>query len=552
MRPRRPLVVVIALLLAAAGGVLYATRLYEAPIYLAYDEIRFALQAHAIAMTGHDINGQFMPLFFGEAGFSAGRDPMSIYLTALVLRVLPLSESAIRLPSAIVGVFDVVLMFFLARRIFKRTMLAVVAAVLLALTPAHFIYSRFALDVQYPLPFLMGWLLCLAIYVEEQRPRTLFAGMVCLGLGVYSYLAFLVMTPVYVLLTGFVLLRQRSQTRAYLTAGVGFALPLLPLIIWHLGHPARYSELVGAYRLYDTHLNPLQGLKDLSSYFSFGVRSDVYWNFFNPSFLFFSGDSSLMNSTRMVGVFLLPVAVLLPLGVYRIFNGRRTAFNLILLWGFVSAPVAAVLLAEVAIRRALVMLPFAILIATFGADLLMSSPARVWRTAGLVLLLLVPFQFRRFYVDYVGDYRARSSPWFGGHPDDRMSSEKRTRPSSIVADVVDVEAPELERNEQEPVLARLRARAGDDIRRSAPNVAMRIAKGSITSARRMATSASSTAATGAEANPPEQNKMEHHSASVENPIDAKMTARPRVTRTRRPCASNSSDWNHPRRTGSSG
>jgi 4-amino-4-deoxy-L-arabinose transferase-like glycosyltransferase len=411
---RRRLLVGLATVAIAAVTALYATRLQDGPVYLAHDEIKFALQAHAIATTGRDINGIVMPLFFGEAGFSAGRDPVSIYLTALFLKFLPFSEWSVRLPSALVGVLDAVLMFVLARRIFKRLFFAVAASVLLALTPAHFIYSRFALDVQYPLPFLMVWLLGLFAYLERHRPRTLFAGMLALGLGAYTYLAFLVMTPVYVVLTAFTLRRERSP-RPYAVAAAGFALAVLPLALWQILHPTRYADLVGAYRLGDAGLSPLHGIRGLLSAVSLGARADVFWNFFNPSFLFFSGDSSVANSTRLVGVFLLPVAILLPCGIYQILAVRRTPFNMLLVWGLVTAPFAAALLAEIAIRRALVMLPFAILIATFGLELLLSAPPRVWRVVAIALLVLTPMQFLHFYTDYFGDYRSRSSSWLGGN-----------------------------------------------------------------------------------------------------------------------------------------
>jgi 4-amino-4-deoxy-L-arabinose transferase-like glycosyltransferase len=412
---RRLLAGLAAALIAVATGWLYATRLYDGPIYLAHDEIKFALQAHAIATTGRDVNGIFMPLFFGEAGFSAGRDPVSIYLTALFLKFLPFSESSIRLPSAVVGVLDVVLMFLLAWRIFNRLLLAAVAAVLLALTPAHFIYSRFALDVQYPLPFLMVWLLCLAAYLERRRLRTLFAGMLALGLGAYSYLAFLVMTPVYVLLTAVTLRRERSARAAGGGAARGSG-ALLPLVVWQVRQPTRYADLVGAYGLYDRDLNPLSGEHGLFGAFSLSARMDVFWNFFNPSFLFFSGDSSVANSTRLVGIFLLPVAILLPFGIYQMLAVRRTPFNTLLLWGFVTAPFAAALLAEIAIRRAMVMLPFAVLIATFGLQFLLSVPAtNMRRIAAAALLVLIPFEFARFHADYFGDYRVRSSSWLGGN-----------------------------------------------------------------------------------------------------------------------------------------
>jgi 4-amino-4-deoxy-L-arabinose transferase-like glycosyltransferase len=411
---RRLLAVLAATALAAAVAALYATRLNDSPVYLAHDEIKFALQAHAIATTGRDINGVATPLFFVEEGFSAGRDPISIYLTALFLRVLPFSEASIRLPSALVGVVDSVLMFVLAYRIFNRLSLAVVASCLLALTPAHFMYSRFALDVHYPLPFLMLWLLGLAAYLERHRLRALFAGTVAMGLGAYTYLAFLVMMPVYALLTAYALRRERSW-RPYAVAAAGLALALLPLLVWHGRHPTRVADLLGAYRLSGSDAGALPGAAGLSMAFSVASRMDVYWNFFNPSFLFLSGDSSVANSTRLVGVFLLPVAILLPCGAYQILTARKTTFNLLLLWGLLTAPLAAALLAEIATRRALVMVPFAVLVATFGLEWLLSAPRKIHRLAGVLALALVPVQFAYFYADYVGDYRLRSGSWLGGN-----------------------------------------------------------------------------------------------------------------------------------------
>ena len=114
-------------------------------------------------------------------------------------------------------------------------------------------------------------------------------------------------------------------------------------------------------------------------------------------------------------MFLLPIALLLPLGAYHILTKRKTPFGLLVLWGFASSPLAAVLVAEVAIRRALVMLPFAVLIATSGVEALLLAPARRWRMVAACLLLACAWQFRRFHTDYFGDYRDRSGVWFGGN-----------------------------------------------------------------------------------------------------------------------------------------
>ena len=93
---------------------------------------------------------------------------------------------------------------------------------------------------------------------------------------------------------------------------------------------------------------------------------DTCYNFFNPSFLFFSGDTSYINATRQAGVFPYALAVLLPVGLYAVLSARRMRMAETLLLGFFLAPIAAVLVAEVKINRALVVMPFGALIAVAG------------------------------------------------------------------------------------------------------------------------------------------------------------------------------------------
>ena len=171
-----------------------------------------------IQMRGEERSGWFMPVIF--------------YSIAAVLKVLPLSETSARLPSVLIGVTDIILIFFIARRMFTRRWLPLVAAGMLALTPAHFILSRYALDYLYPLPFALGWLLCLLTFLESGRPRTLFAATLLLGIGFYSYIAAVLMAPIYLLFTGALLFNGRKPARDYLFAAAGFALPLLMLVPW--------------------------------------------------------------------------------------------------------------------------------------------------------------------------------------------------------------------------------------------------------------------------------------------------------------------------------
>ena len=140
--------------------------------------------------------------------------------------------------------------------------------------------------------------------------------------------------------------------------------------------------------------------------------SGVYFDYFNPSFLFLSGGSSVLDTTGRVGFLLLPMAILVPAGIrWIVTRGDRHAK--LLLIAFFTAPLAAVIVAEpYASRRTLFMLPFAGLIATYGVKAFFESPARWVRACGTLLVVAIPLCFGYFYADYMGSYRARSAYWF--------------------------------------------------------------------------------------------------------------------------------------------
>jgi 4-amino-4-deoxy-L-arabinose transferase-like glycosyltransferase len=473
---RSPLIVGALLAMAVCG--LYAWRVGEAPVYLSPDEAIIAVDAQTLASSGHDVTGVRLPLYFriqmpGETRWG-WFTPAIFYFTALFLKVRHLSEHVVRLPTVFVGVADVVLVYAVGRRIFERGSYAAFAAALLALAPAHFMLSRYALDYVYPLPFILAWLLCLVMFLENGRLPWLLAATLCLGVGFYSYIASVLLMAMYLGFTTLALLLTRQSPRAFAVAALGFAVPLLPFAVWFLSHPTVLSDTAARYDLYDAKkLNALQGLREFLSYESLERLSSLYWTYFSPSFLFFSGDGQITFSTRSVGVLLMPLALLLPLGFYEIVARRPTIPNLLVLAGFLTAPAAAVLVPEpAAIIRAVALLPFAALLATFGLELLWTTPAvrpsrtaltvggaalvalglstgiwllatrgrfgssslalvaagaaalaltmiaRPWsglRLLACVLIALVPIQFARFSADYFGDYRVRVNSWLGGN-----------------------------------------------------------------------------------------------------------------------------------------
>ena len=419
-------------MLGAAVLVLYSIDLGRAPIYLHPAEVLFALQAHSVATTAHDVNGRLLPLYFQMApiGANVWFQPVIEYVMAPFFWLLPFTEWSVRVPTVLVGVLDVVLLAFVARRVLGDDQWALAAAALLALTPAHFIHSRIAMDYLYPVPFVLAWLLLLLKYFDRRDGRLLFIAGSVLGIGVYSYIASAIMMPVYLLLTWLAVFLSGERTRRpYLTAAVGFLWPLAIAVVWVTRHPSILTETLSRYqtgpaveayeragRLQMTSM--LEELRRPVRFFDVIGRVSLYWYFFDPAYLFLSGSyANIMNSTRRVGVFLAPLIVFVPVGLGYLATRARPLVASLLLLGFVSAPLAAVLVVPepYAVDRELVLLPFAIMIATFGIRAMLTARPAWLRYAAIGLVLVLPLHFAFLCFDYWRDYPLRIADWFEGN-----------------------------------------------------------------------------------------------------------------------------------------
>jgi hypothetical protein len=102
--------------------------------------------------------------------------------------------------------------------------------------------------------------------------------------------------------------------------------------------------------------------------------------------------------------------VWIAIGLNQIVNVHRTWPNWLVLFGFISAPAAACLVGEAnAVQRQLLVLPFGVLIATFGVEYFMAARQRLPTLIGRCCLVLIPLQFLFFYGDYFTQYRVRSA-----------------------------------------------------------------------------------------------------------------------------------------------
>jgi hypothetical protein len=198
----------------------------------------------------------------------------------------------------------------------------------------------------------------------------------------------------------------RPSRRALMSGAAALALPTLCLLPFQSTLGAVLGDLATRYQI----AGPA-GAGSATGTFALTERVALLWDYFNPSFLFFAGGSDLLMATSRAGVFLLPMAVFIALGVYELCR-HRSRQGLLLLGGFIAAPLPIVIALPEApsssTGRALIMLVFGVLIAIIGVEAWWRRSTIAVRAVVVLLVAAMPIQFIQFRADYFTNYVERS------------------------------------------------------------------------------------------------------------------------------------------------
>lgn len=196
----------------------------------------------------------------------------------------------------------------------------------------------------------MAWLLAMDRYGASGRVAWLAASGAVLGLGLYGRASAMVMMPLYLLLSLIVLAAAATDRRP--TLGVfaapvaAFALVAAPFAVFLVRHPEYFRDAVLIHGLYDARrYNVLQGAREVFSWVGLSARLEVYWDYFNPAFLFLSDRSGTMSLWHP-RIFVLPFAVVLPIGMWRAVAPDSTITWRLIAGGLLIAPAVGALVAQ--------------------------------------------------------------------------------------------------------------------------------------------------------------------------------------------------------------
>lgn len=340
------------ILLAAIfiGGVL---RLYNLGQYpLTNDEAALGYNAYSILKTGRDEHGQFLPVIFKS--FGDWKPGLYVYLAAPFIYFVGLNEITVRLPSAILGIASIVLIYLLGNELFNRKV-ALFASLAIAVSPWHIQFSRGAWEANAALALL---LVAIILFLKSFKNSWLFLlSAIFFALTLWTYQS-AKLASALVLILLLIIYKNKLRLvkpRVVITSGVLGILISLPIILSVFSDKGGRIEVMSVFSyqrpqeyVEETILNQGDISRNSLSFKlfhseNFNLARGVfgrYFNYFSGRFLFFEGDwSSPRHTSPGSGYVLLIEIPLLLLGVSVLARRKNRAYWFIILW-LLLAPIS--------------------------------------------------------------------------------------------------------------------------------------------------------------------------------------------------------------------
>jgi 4-amino-4-deoxy-L-arabinose transferase-like glycosyltransferase len=226
-----PLITILVL-----AAILRFWHLGSNPPGLTPDEASLGYNAYSILKTGKDEYGKWFPVIFKS--FGDYKPGLYVYLTVPSVAVLGLNEFAVRLPSALAGVFSVFLIYLIVNRLFPNELIGnwkleigTLAAFIAALNPWSIYFSRGAWEVNVALTLTLAGIYFFLKSFEKQR--YLITSSLFFALTLVTYQGAKLSTGIVVLLLVAIYWKGifKYKLSILLTSlGVGFIISL-PIII---------------------------------------------------------------------------------------------------------------------------------------------------------------------------------------------------------------------------------------------------------------------------------------------------------------------------------
>ena len=329
---KKILILVLAITVLATALRFYKITLN--PPSLNGDEIGFGYSAYSILKTGRDESGKFLPLVIESVGDY--KNPVPAYLMVLSMKVLGMTEFAVRFPNALFASITIPIYFFFLKYLLKRPKYALIGTFLLGISSWHIYYSRFAYEgATASLFILLGVWAFMKLLDGKKRWGVVSAFF--LVLTMYTSFAPRLFIPVFLFFVGLIRFKKLKKN-------MGLFVPFI-IVCLILGVPLAYVSIFqgAATRLKmvfiandidfvrNVAFRYFENLADLPYLLFFWAKR--YLNYMQPDFLFVNGMNTMLSPSSFgLGILYLFEAPWLILGAIKFRSIKMPHKDVLLAW----------------------------------------------------------------------------------------------------------------------------------------------------------------------------------------------------------------------------
>lgn len=403
---------IILLLILLLAAILRLYKLGTNPPSLYWDEVSLGYNAYSIAKEGIDEHGESYPLARFIA-FGDFKPPGYIYAAVPFLSLLGASEFAVRFPSALAGVFMVLVTYIISLKLFQNKKISLLASFIIATSPWSLQLSRGAFEAHLAGLFNAVAILFFIKFIKD-KGYFLAASTFFFILSFYTFNANRIIAPLLLIIFSISFLKSRiiNEKKWLILSLIVSILLISPSLNFMLSRDSkvRFQE-VSIF----TNLKPLETANDRISLHNNSLLGRVLHNrrveyardflihftdHFRADFLFFSGDINPRLSTRNIGLIYLVFMPFFIAGIFFIVRYFPRSAWLFVIWVTVSIlPTAVSKETPHALRTASIMPVYEIITA---CGLYFSSKYIKLNKSWIAGLITIFFTFNIFY--YLHDY----------------------------------------------------------------------------------------------------------------------------------------------------
>lgn len=350
--------IILLFVIVAIAAFLRFYRLAILPPSLEWDEVATGYDAYSILKTGRDQFGNFLPLTMRS--LDDYKPPLYTYLTAVSIAILGWNDFAVRFPAALMGVLAILTTYGMTYELLKKKQIALIAALLLAVSPWHVGFSRLALETNSTIFFTTFgiWMFLIGL----RRGWGLWVSAILFGLDLYLYHNARVFVPlltiVLLIMYWWQIWQQKKHAFVAAFIAIVFVVRLIPIV----------TSVEGQMRFAGTSIfSPAESIETtvLKQKNTNWKESDIqagngtigklfhgqktmfglmilrnYLSHFDPTFWLFGDDNPRHHVSQMGLLYILDLP-LVYIGLYFLFRNQGKKPALLLLCWLLFTPISA-------------------------------------------------------------------------------------------------------------------------------------------------------------------------------------------------------------------